>query len=280
MKHKIKEYLPRSPHDIDLWSGGVAERSLPGSLLGPTFSCIIATQFSNVRVGDRYWYELGDQPSSFSLAQLEEIRKSRLARVLCDNTDIIDTIQLYPMILPDHEMYVFLLSFFIEYQLTYSNNRHRSSNPRVSCKSSIIPTIDLSKWQEYSPYEVDNNHINKFYGAKSSKNISQKSPTLVQPASYEHYHGGPSDKNGITVNDKAVEALRRALQSGIYAGEFEGPHRSPLYPIRGRVKPTPTRRPITLSQEYIDNLDHQLVHAGTFIKEPITSNMLYKFFLI
>lgn len=94
----------RSPHDIDLWSGGVSERALPGSLLGPTFACIIATQFSSVRVGDRFWYELGDQPSSFTPDQLEEIRKSRLARVMCDNTDLIETIQLYPLVLPDHEM--------------------------------------------------------------------------------------------------------------------------------------------------------------------------------
>ena len=94
----------RSPHDIDLWSGGVSERALPGSLLGPTFACVIATQFSNVRVGDRFWYELGDQPSSFTPPQLEEIRKSRLARIMCDNSDLIETIQLYPLVLADHEM--------------------------------------------------------------------------------------------------------------------------------------------------------------------------------
>ena len=116
----------RSPHDIDLyvqlfrrrrrrclswltahphrWSGGVAERALPGSLLGPTFACIIATQFSNVRAGDRFWYENGGQPSSFTPQQLQEIRKTRLARVLCENTDLIETVQLYPFVLPDHEM--------------------------------------------------------------------------------------------------------------------------------------------------------------------------------
>ncbi|XP_060524726.1 peroxidase isoform X2 [Cylas formicarius] len=114
------------PADIDLWSGGVCERSLPGSMLGPTFACIIATQFSYSRRGDRFWYELPNQPSSFTLEQLEEIRKARLARVICDNTDLIDTVQMYPMVLPDHEI-----------------------NPRVPCRSGIIPSMDFSKWAEF-----------------------------------------------------------------------------------------------------------------------------------
>jgi peroxidase len=94
------------PQDIDLWSGGVSERPLPGAMVGPTFACIIASQFSNSRRGDRFWYELGGHPHSFTTDQLAEIRKARLARIVCDNTDLIDTIQLYPMVLPDHEMYV------------------------------------------------------------------------------------------------------------------------------------------------------------------------------
>ncbi|XP_011701791.1 PREDICTED: peroxidase isoform X2 [Wasmannia auropunctata] len=114
------------PADVDLWSGGVSERPLPGSMLGPTFACVIATQFSHSRRGDRFWYELPNQPSSFTLEQLNEIRKSKLARLICDNTDLIDTVQIYPMVLPDHEI-----------------------NPRVPCRSGILPGIDLSKWAEF-----------------------------------------------------------------------------------------------------------------------------------
>ena len=53
-------------HDIDLWSAGVSERPEKGSLLGPTFSCIVATQLQRVRRGDRFWFELPGQPSSFT----------------------------------------------------------------------------------------------------------------------------------------------------------------------------------------------------------------------
>jgi peroxidase len=71
-------------------------------------------------------YELPNQPSSFTPEQLHEIRKTRMARVICDNTDLIDSIQLYPMVLPDHEI-----------------------NPRVPCRSGVIPSIDFSKWAEF-----------------------------------------------------------------------------------------------------------------------------------
>ncbi|XP_026330250.1 peroxidasin homolog isoform X2 [Hyposmocoma kahamanoa] len=130
MDDTIRKYesIFEHPIDVDLWSGGVSERPLPGSMLGPTFACIIATQFSYSRRGDRFWYELPNQPSSFTPEQLVEVKKARLARIICDNTDIIDTVQLYPMVLPDHEL-----------------------NPRVPCRSGIIPSIDFSKWAEPGP---------------------------------------------------------------------------------------------------------------------------------
>jgi hypothetical protein len=47
--------------DIDLFTGGLTETPLEGSPIGPTFSCIIATQFANLKQGDRFWYE-GSHP--------------------------------------------------------------------------------------------------------------------------------------------------------------------------------------------------------------------------
>nr|ABO52828.1 IP04158p [Drosophila melanogaster] len=73
----------RSVHDIDLFVGGIAERPVVGGLVGPTFACIIAQQFSNSRRGDRFWYENGGFESSFTPAQLHSLRRVSLAQVLC-----------------------------------------------------------------------------------------------------------------------------------------------------------------------------------------------------
>lgn len=44
------ESLYAQVDDIDLFIGGLAEAPLPGSFLGPTFSCIIEKQFEKVSI--------------------------------------------------------------------------------------------------------------------------------------------------------------------------------------------------------------------------------------
>lgn len=109
--------------DIDLWSGGISERKLPGAAIGPTFACIIARQFSNTRRGDRFWYENPGLPSSFTPEQLGEIRKITLSKLLCSNSDDLPTIQRWAL-----------------------RMAHPVLNPRIPCDQ--LPEMDLRFWQE------------------------------------------------------------------------------------------------------------------------------------
>lgn len=52
VRERVKE-LYRNPEHIDLYVGGVIEDPIEGSILGPTFACIIADQFIRSRDGDR-----------------------------------------------------------------------------------------------------------------------------------------------------------------------------------------------------------------------------------
>ncbi|EFX68983.1 putative peroxinectin, partial [Daphnia pulex] len=72
--------------DIDLFIGAMSERLVPGALVGPTFQCIIADQFLKLKRGDRFFYDLAGQPSSFTEDQLTEIRRASFARLVCDNS--------------------------------------------------------------------------------------------------------------------------------------------------------------------------------------------------
>ena len=79
--------------DIDLFTGSLVERAVPGGLVGPTMACIIGTQFKKLRQCDRFWYETNDPNIKFTDHQLAEIRKMTLSKVLCDNFDMPSEIQ-------------------------------------------------------------------------------------------------------------------------------------------------------------------------------------------
>jgi len=120
--------------DIDLFPGGMSERSLPGGVLGPTFACIVGHQFRRVRSCDRFWYENDDPLTRFTPAQLAEIRKMSIAKYICNNLDNAETIQRHALDLPDPFM-----------------------NPRVPCSS--IPSVDLTAWKDRAACAVGNTAI-------------------------------------------------------------------------------------------------------------------------
>jgi len=88
----------RTPDDIDLWVGGLLEKSVEGGVVGMTFAEIIADQFARFKQGDRYYYEYdnGVNPGAFNPQQLQQIRKATLARLICDNSDRL-TLQAVPL---------------------------------------------------------------------------------------------------------------------------------------------------------------------------------------
>ncbi|MFM7034858.1 MAG: peroxidase family protein [Planctomycetia bacterium] len=68
---------------IDLWVGGLAEKHLPGSSVGPTFTKIIVDQFMRLRDGDRYWYQ-----NVLPDAAVRTIQATTLADVIRRNTSV------------------------------------------------------------------------------------------------------------------------------------------------------------------------------------------------
>ena len=58
--------------DIDLFIGMVLEQPSSSSkaLVGDTFLCLIGDQFARLKLGDRFFYDLGDQSGSFTQGKL------------------------------------------------------------------------------------------------------------------------------------------------------------------------------------------------------------------
>jgi len=114
----------KSVDDVDLYLGGFLEAAHEDSILGPVFKCIIGDQFARLKKGDKFFYDLGvDQKRAFTLGQLDEIRKTSMARIICDNTDDIDRIQ----------------------PLAFKMPTSRSNAVRL-CTESSIPKMDLRQF--------------------------------------------------------------------------------------------------------------------------------------
>lgn len=120
--------LYASVDDVDLVVGGSLESHVDKTLVGPTFLCLILEQFYRTRVGDRYFYERSAHQGNhgaFTPEQLNEIRKTTVSRLMCDNSDNVYHMQPKGFEVLSH------------------------SNPLVPCEDfQAIPAIDLSLWKE------------------------------------------------------------------------------------------------------------------------------------
>lgn len=74
--------------DIDLWTGGLAEDPTGNSQLGELFQAIMVKQFTDLRDGDRFWYE-----NYLPQADINIVEGSSLSRIIRDNTDIGNELQ-------------------------------------------------------------------------------------------------------------------------------------------------------------------------------------------
>merc|ERR1712241_738399 len=114
--------------DIDLYVGGFLEAAHEDSILGPVFKCIIGDQFARLKKGDRFFYDLGvDNNIAFTLSQLNQVRRTSMARVICDNTDDIDRIQPLAFKMPTSK-----------------------ANAMRACTEDSIPKVNLQVFKESS----------------------------------------------------------------------------------------------------------------------------------
>nr|CAI5861351.1 unnamed protein product [Callosobruchus analis] len=116
-----------SVEDVDLYVGGLLEEKAPGAIVGRVFQHIIADQFARLKKGDRYFFENHPRinPAYFEPAQLAEIRKISMARIICDNADglVLGMVQPEAFRVPS------------------------PWNQPLDCNSNNIPSIDLNKWK-------------------------------------------------------------------------------------------------------------------------------------
>lgn len=77
--------------DIDLFTGSLAEKTVPGGILGLTSTCILAKQFRKLQDGDRYFFTHGGNVGMrLNLTQINAVKKIRMFDVLCLNTNIAE----------------------------------------------------------------------------------------------------------------------------------------------------------------------------------------------
>ncbi|XP_050098780.1 uncharacterized protein LOC126579333 [Anopheles aquasalis] len=186
---KIQAIYP-TVNDMELFVGAAFETPLPGAVFGPTFSCIMTQQFLRARTGDRYFFETGAQEGSFTAAQLAEIRKISLARMMCSALPTILNVQadvLSPV---------------------------GPTNPLVSCNS--LPAVNLAAWISSSGGVTGTTPSGG--GTGTTLSGGGTTPTLCLPSKYRNVEGlcgNPSAPSWGRANEPFARLLPSFYADGI-----------------------------------------------------------------
>ncbi|OUC48802.1 hypothetical protein D917_01058, partial [Trichinella nativa] len=220
-------------NDIDLVIMGFLEKPAEGAVVGPTFACILARQFAKMQRGDRFWYENYFYPSSFTGEQLSEIRKTSLARILCDNVKNLKEIQPFPFMIPD----------------IYENSV-------LKCSSKIIEKMDLTPWTDCNHFcrlpmtkekiktaiHIAEGRIRQIRSREEKNNQSDKKNDLHDFLPFPHGHH--MKPNQIAIDQaKIADVLLEATRILIIQDEFN---------VR---KPTIPELDIDYLQNILPNID-------------------------
>lgn len=122
-----------------MWIGGLAESDAArfnGSVVGPTFVCLINKQFYDLKVGDRFYYE--NAPSDKKFTSKTAFTLGKLV--------YIDEIELF--------LYLFIL---FKDQL---NEIRKMSMSSIICKNFDIDSIQPNA---FFPHDINNNTANRFF---------------------------------------------------------------------------------------------------------------------
>ena len=71
--------------DVDLWVGLLAEDPLPDAAVGSTLAALLAGQFEQTMVGDRFFFQWDED---LSVAEVAMISQTRLSDVILRNSDL------------------------------------------------------------------------------------------------------------------------------------------------------------------------------------------------
>jgi len=84
--------------DIDYYVGGIFEtfEILGNPLVGPTFGCVIGSQWDNFAGGDIYYYLNPSSPYPFTQPQIEAIQSYSISNLLCANSGMDQTAEIWP----------------------------------------------------------------------------------------------------------------------------------------------------------------------------------------